>query len=120
MTKGRSGVKKVLKIIGFLFTLILFIFLGAFFGSFIIGSPLWVKVSSTTVPTFCFGLLIGLANRRLWLLSVLAALGYVLPGLFGGYPTIGPLTLIERLIFLVLLPIVFAFSGGYVGKRLRH
>ena len=112
--------KRTLKIIGYLFTLTLFILLGAFFGSFTIDSPLWVKISSTAVPAFCFGLLIGLANKRLWLLSVLAALGFVLPGLFGGYPTIGPLTLTERMIFLVLLPIAFAFSGGYAGKRLRH
>jgi len=112
--------KRTLKIIGFLFTLVLFILLGAFFGSLTIGTSLWMKLSSTTVPPFCFGLFTGLASKRLWLLSVLAALGYVLPGLFGGYPTIGPLTLTERLIFLVLLPEVFALAGGYVGKRLRH
>ena len=111
---------KALKIIGLVVMLAIFFLLGAFFGSFIINGSLLASLLSTILPSLLFGLLTGLAIPRIWLLSGVASLGYVLPGILGGYPTIGPSTLTERLIFLVLLPIVSVFLGGYIGKWLRH
>ena len=111
--------KKALKILGLIIMLVLFFFAGALFGSFIIDNTLWASVLWTTLPAFTFGLLTGLATPKKWLLSGVAAVGYVAPGIGGGYAIGTPLTITERLVFLILLPIVFAFLGGYVGLRLR-
>ncbi len=110
--------KKAFKILGLVLMLLLFFLLGTFLGSLIINNSIWMSLLVTTIPGFIFGLLTGLAVPRLWALSGLASLGYVFPGVGGGYPTIGPLTISEKLIFLIFLPVVFAFLGGYVGKRL--
>jgi len=109
---------KALKILGLVVMLLLFVLLGVFFGSFTIDSSLLAKLLSTTLPAFIFGLLAGLTKPKQWLLSGVAAIGYVWGGI-GGYPTIGSNTIAEKLIFLISLPIVFAFLGGYAGKRLR-
>ena len=109
--------KKALKILGLIIMLVLFFFAGAFFGSFIIGSTLLVSVLSTTLPPLIFGFLTRLATGKWWLLSGLAAIGYVLPGVGGGY-AVGPTSLAERIIFLISLPIVFALLGGYLGNKL--
>ena len=108
---------KALKIFGLIVMLLLFFFAGAFFGSLTIDSSLLVSLLSTILPAFVFGLLTGLAIPKWWLISLLAASGYVFGGI-GGYPTIGPLTIAERLIFLISLPVAFAFLGGYIGRRL--
>ena len=108
---------KALKIFGLIVMLVLFFFAGALFGSFIIDNSLWASVLWTTVPPLIFGFLTRLATGKWWLLSGLAAIGYVLPGVGGGY-AVGPTTLAERMIFLISLPLVFAFLGGYVCKRL--
>jgi hypothetical protein len=109
--------KKALKILGLVMMLVLFFFAGALFGSFVIDNTLWASVLWTTLPPLIFGFLTRWAAGKWWLLSGLAAIGYVLPGIGGGY-AVGPTTLAERLILLILLPIVFAFLGGYIGKRL--
>jgi len=108
--------KKVLKILGLMIMLVLFFFAGALFGSFIIDNTLWASVLWATVPPLIFGFLTRLAVGKWWLLSGLAALGYILPGVGGGY-AVGPTTLAQRMIFLVSIPLVFAFLGGFVSER---
>ena len=93
--------KKALKILGLVAMLLVFFFLGAPFCSFTIYTSLLVRLLSTAVPSFIFGLLTGLATPKIWLLSGVASVGYVAPGIGGGYPTIGALTITERLIFLI-------------------
>ncbi len=114
----RFEVAKVLKIVGLVVMLFLFFFVGAFLGSLIVDNALWwSKLLWTAVPAFVFGLLTGLATPKRWLLSGLATAGYIVGGIFG-YPTIGPLTVADRLVFLILVPVGFAFLGGYIGRRL--
>ena len=111
---------KALKILGLVVMLSLFIFVGigiATLATDVIDSSTWVSILWTTLPPFIFGLLTGLAAPKLWLLSGVVALGYLAPGIAWCYDP-GPTTLVEKLVFRICLPIVFAFLGGYVGKRL--
>ena len=110
---------KPLKILGIAAMLLIFVVFGVFFGSLTIDSSFFAKVFSTSMPAFFMGLLIGLSMPKLWLFSGFASVGYILGGI-GGYPTIGGNTLTDKIVFLISVPIVFAFLGGYVGRQLRR